>query len=125
MALWMKTLLIWVVFCGMAHPATLGVAGQAQDPSQRLAEDWHPLQTIEEPAADVGAAGSADADHLARFEDHKCSACASCCAVGAMVSALLQLLAPESSTGEFVAMVQPIDAVAAAGPDRPPRGASA
>ena len=107
---------------GHVHP------GENLHPGHNLAhgtvhtvQAQHLAQVSDEPAADVSAVAQADAGQLTHGDTHKCSACASCCAGGAMISATPQLLLPDSCATEFLAVVQAIEAVAAAGPDRPPR----
>lgn len=52
---------------------------------------------------------------------HKCSACATCCSVAAMLSRLPTVPAAEPSTTRFAAVVITVDTFAVDGPDRPPR----
>jgi hypothetical protein len=61
-------------------------------------------------SADAGSASS-----------HKCSACASCCSVGALPTTALTVPAPEVSPALFATLAPAVDAFAADGPDRPPR----
>ena len=51
----------------------------------------------------------------------KCSACASCCSVGAILSSVLAVSAPVFTPTVFSAVVPSVDTLAADGPDRPPR----
>lgn len=77
---------------------------------------------------DAGAsfdAASADEPMDTEKADHapqqKCSACASCCSLGALLSTVpvVPVAAPEPTV--FITAVLTFDAVAADGPDRPPR----
>jgi hypothetical protein len=72
-----------------------------------------------------GADGQAPAlaDHGASHDSsaHKCSACASCCSVGAILNSVLDVPAPALVPTVFSAVVPVVVAFAADGPDRPPR----
>jgi len=102
------------------HPCGDSLVPQKQ--AQPLAQHEPATPVGDDLATFVSDAGPADASHLTPAGTHKCSACASCCAGGAMISAMPQLPPPASCATEFVAVVQAIEAVAAGGPDRPPRG---
>ncbi len=54
-------------------------------------------------------------------DQHKCSACASCCSAGAILNKALKLPEPAASSTVFSAVVPTVNAVAVDGPDRPPR----
>ena len=125
--------------CGPAHSA--GAAGLAT-PAQPVSGQIHPCgpshslqqhaqhqaQSGHEPAARAGDDSvvtslddAADSSPATPSGTHKCSACASCCSGGAMLNAMPQWLLPGTGATAFVAVVQAIEAVAAGGPDRPPR----
>ena len=125
--------------CGPAHSA--GAAGLAT-PAQPVSGQIHPCgpshslqqhaqhqaQSGHEPAARAGDdsvvtsdVDAADSSPLTPSGSHKCSACASCCSGGAMLNAMPQWLLPGTGATAFVAVVRAIEAVAAGGPDRPPR----
>ena len=125
--------------CGPAHIA--GAAGLAT-PAQPVSGQIHPCgqshplqrqaqqltQSSHEPAARAGDdsvvasdVDAADPSPLTPSGSHKCSACASCCSGGAILNAMPQWLPPETGATAFVAVVRAIEAVAAGGPDRPPR----
>ena len=105
---------------GQIHPC--GQSHQLQQRTQHLAQPGHESAA---PAGDdavaMSSADVADPSQLTPPGTHKCSACASCCSGGAMFNTMPQLLLPEPSGTAFVAVVQAIEAVAAGGPDRPPR----
>ena len=52
---------------------------------------------------------------------HKCSACASCCTVGALPDTVLTVPTPEIPVAFFTTPAPAVEAFAADGPDRPPR----
>ena len=75
------------------------------------------------PASSVSST-SAAAVAVAKVSDvskHKCSVCASCCSVGAILSSVLAVPAPIFTPTVFCAVVPSVDTFAADGPDRPPR----
>ena len=69
------------------------------------------------PAGD----GAAQPGKRADLGKYKCSACASCCSMGALLSPVLAVPAASVAPTEFFALVPSVDAFAADGPDRPPR----
>jgi hypothetical protein len=58
---------------------------------------------------------------IAQADKQKCSACASCCSGGAILSTMLAIPALEIGPTVFIANVPRVDAFADSGPDRPPR----
>ncbi len=52
---------------------------------------------------------------------HKCSACASCCSVSAMLSPVLAVPVPDFAPTVFTAVVPSVEAFSSDSPDRPPR----
>lgn len=58
------------------------------------------------------------ASHAAK---QKCSACASCCSLGAILTAVPDIPVTESAPTVFATVVPTVDAFAVDGPDRPPR----
>lgn len=72
--------------------------------------------------ADVPAVGEASAPAQGiHAGQHKCSACASCCSVSAMLSPVLAVPVPDIEPTVFSAVVPSVEAFSADGPDRPPR----
>ena len=73
-------------------------------------------------AADAAVADDASAtvksSHAAK---QKCSACASCCSLGAILSTAPAIPVTDSAATVFATVVTTVDAFAADGPDRPPR----
>lgn len=69
----------------------------------------------------VATATSAAPAKFMHADTHKCSACASCCSVGAILNTVLTVPAPELTPTVFSAVVTTVDAFATDGPDRPPR----
>lgn len=51
----------------------------------------------------------------------KCSVCASCCSLGAILTTVPVVPATDSAPTVFITVVPTVDAFAADGPDRPPR----
>lgn len=72
----------------------------------------------DEDSASAGSVATTKFDHT---DKHKCSACASCCSFGAILSAVPFVPAPVLSPTVFCTLVPSVDAFAADGPDRPPR----
>ena len=71
--------------------------------------------------ADLSALASQATDSVGDASTHKCSACASCCAGGAILSAVLYVPTPVLACAVFSAVVPSVDSFAPSGPDRPPR----
>lgn len=75
-------------------------------------------QADEYDAASAGPATFSQGKHAVQ---QKCSACASCCSLGAMLSPMLAVPAPNFAPTVFATVVPTVGAFAADGPDRPPR----
>jgi hypothetical protein len=144
MGLLIRALLIWLLvlavpaqgaaaatmaFCGPNHHGG-GAAAQMQTaaPAGHAHQDDAAAQGHEHPQAaalaDEEPAASAVSSASAKVGDagtHKCSACASCCSVGAILNSVPVVLAPVFTPTVFSAVVPSVDAFAADGPDRPPR----
>ena len=72
--------------------------------------------------ADVPGAGEASAPAQGMHAgQHKCSACASCCSVSAMLSPVLAVPVPDVAPTVFSVVVPNVEAFGVDGPDRPPR----
>ena len=74
--------------------------------------------------ADEASSASATFAPSSKVSDpgtHKCSACASCCSIGAILSSVLAVPAPVFTPTVFSTVVPGFDTVAADGPDRPTR----
>lgn len=119
-----------MAFCGPGHRG--GAAVQMQPVALAhhthhngaTAEDHEHPQVVAVAAADGDS--SALAPSVASFKvshasKHKCSACASCCSVGAILSSVLAVPTPVFAPTVFFAVVPHVDTFAADGPDRPPR----
>ena len=146
MHLLIRTLLIWLLvlavpaqgtaaatmaFCGPDHHGG-GAAAQmhAAAPAKHAHHDGAVESEHEhehaQATAVAGEASSASTVALASAKvsdtnKHKCSACASCCSVGAILSSVLAVPAPVFTPTVFSAVVPSVDTFAADGPDRPPR----
>lgn len=147
MDLLFRTLLIWLLvlaipaqgaaaaamaFCGPNHHDGGATAGAQQLPAEAHTHAGVEAQTAHEHRAmatlttladvDVSAsATSAAPAKAAHAEEHKCSACAACCSVGAILNTVLSVPAPEPAVTVFFALVTNVDAFVAVGPERPPR----
>lgn len=115
-------------FCGPNHhrggPAQqAAVAEHAHDGS--VAQTAHGHDSVAaQPDGDEATSASASTAAPAKLiqaDEQKCSACASCCSGGAILSTMLAIAAPEVGPAVFIADVPRVDAFAASGPDRPPR----
>lgn len=75
------------------------------------------------PIDDVAsaAAGEQLPDPQVSADNHKCSACASCCSASAIPSSMRVPPTPDLSDTEFLIEVPSIGAFVVDGPDRPPR----
>lgn len=141
MGLLIRTLLIWllvlavpaqgaaaatIAFCGPNHHGG-GASAQTQAaaPSNHSHQDGAIAAEHEHPQAEAQAnKGSSVSAASAKVNDaskHKCSACASCCSVGAILSSVLAVPAPVFTPTVFSTVVPGVDTFAADGPDRPPR----
>ena len=143
MSLFVKTLLIWLLvlavsaqgaaaatmaFCGPDHHGSVAKKVLSAAPAKHAHHDGAAVT----PYAHDGVTAAAD-EHLpasasfaaaAKVSDpgtHKCSACASCCSVGAILSAALAVPAPVFTPTAFPTVAPCVDTFAADGPDRPPR----
>ena len=143
MNLFIKTLLVWLLmlavsaqsaaaatmaFCGPDHHGTVDTQVQSAAPAEHAHHDSaattpHPHDGVTD-LAEEDLSGSASFATSAKVGDpgtHKCSACASCCSVGAILSAALAVPAPVFTPTVFATVVPCVDTFAADGPDRPPR----
>jgi hypothetical protein len=148
MGLLIRTLLSWLLvlavpaqgaaaatmaFCGPDHhggaPAIHSHEGTAAAPAPHHhgeAASGHAgtgKHTMPAQAHDDGSASgpAATATQLPDVDQQKCSACASCCSVGAIVSTVVTIAVPAGSPTVFDAVVPTVDPFAVGGPDRPPR----
>lgn len=144
MGLLIRALLIWLLalavpaqgatavtmaFCGPNHHGD-GAASQVQQHSIEAhshvgveAKTTHEHGAMATLADEDGhaAAPSVAPVKATQPDTHKCSACASCCSVSALLNTVLSVPAPELTTTVFAAVVTTVDAFATDGPDRPPR----
>ena len=141
MGLLIKTLLIWLLvlavpaqgaaaanmaFCGPHHhgggaaaqmqpvaPATHAHHGGAADAQHGYLQAAAQVDKVSSTSAalDIGSDAS----------EHKCSACASCCSAGAILSSVLAVASPLFAPTVMTAAVPSVDTFAADGPERPPR----
>ena len=144
MGLLIRTLFIWLLalavpvqgaaaatmaFCGPSHHGgaaadqmqSVGPADQAHHIASASSEHAHHHVA---PSADEVSAAPADSTPTSAFSQaskHKCSACASCCSVGAILNAVVAVPTPVLSPTLFSTVVPSVAAFAADGPDRPPR----
>lgn len=145
MGMLIRTLLIWLLvlavpsqgvaaatlsFCGPNHHHRAGAAPQmqlaalhdhARHDGTAATKHKHPPTAA---LADQDSSAAAVSVGSAKFSDtsnHKCSACASCCSVGAILSSLLAVPKPVLTPMVFFAVVPSFDTLAADSIDRPPR----
>lgn len=139
-----RTLLVWLLVLavpaqGMAA-ATMAFCGpnHHEGASARAAtivasEHAHHGDSLSVHGLDAGASAdmaSADtasvnahpaAEKASQASQKKCSACASCCSLGALLSTVPVVPATDPAPAVFITVVPSVLAVAADGPDRPPR----
>ena len=143
MGLFVRTLLIWLLvlavpaqgaaaatmaFCGPNHHGSGATQVELAAPTEHAHHDSaamtpHLHDGVPAPA-DEDLPASASFTAAAKVSDpgtHKCSACATCCSVGAILSAALAVPAPVFTPTAFPIVVLCVDTFAADGPDRPPR----
>ena len=139
MGLLIRTLLIWLLvlavpaqgaaaatmaFCGPNHHGGESTTTRSEKSSNAPEHSHHgdaaPAHEVE--AVDAAIADDASvvvkAGHAAK---QKCSACASCCSLGAILTTVPVIPATDSAPTVFATVVPTVDAFAADGPDRPPR----
>ncbi|ABM94593.1 hypothetical protein [Methylibium petroleiphilum] len=117
-----------MAFCGPNHhgggPAaqmrTAAPSNHSHHDGAIAAEHEHP-QAEAQAQADKGSSASAASAKVSDASKHKCSACASCCSAGAILSSVLAVPAPVFTPTVFSTVVPGVDTFAADGPDRPPR----
>jgi hypothetical protein len=95
---------------GHAHQDGVAAQGHEHHQTAALADEESVTPAVAAASAKVGDASK-----------HKCSACASCCSVSAMLNTVLAVPAPVFMHAVFSIVVPSVDAFAADGPDRPPR----
>ena len=69
----------------------------------------------------VVSAGDLSAATPAHNDNHKCSACASCCSAAVVGSTVLNVPAPGVTPTVFISVVPTVERFSSGGPDRPPR----
>lgn len=144
MGLLIRTLFIWLLvlavpvqgaaaatmaFCGPGHHGGVSTGQTLETPvashlhadSAAASEHQH-AQAV--ALSDDDTAAATDSEASAAFghaSGHKCSACAACCSLGAILNSVLAVPAPVFGPTVFSTVVPSVDAFAAEGPDRPPR----
>lgn len=134
MGLLIRALLIWLLvlsvpaqgaaavtmaFCSPHHHGVAQASRSQPSGPTAHAHHGHAAQPDDATAAATGVASPAK---FVQSDEHKCSACASCCSAGAILSTMPQVAAAEVGAVVFVSVVPSVDPFAASGPDRPPRG---
>ena len=139
----MRTLLIWLMvlavpaqgaaaaimaFCGPNHhagtAATQAWQTEAAEHSM-LRSHAHQDKAAHADQSNSASAASAEPSQGNHAAKQKCSACASCCSISAILSPPLAVPALAVTPTVFSTVVPTVDAFAAGGPDRPPRIARA
>ena len=144
MGLLVRTLLIWLLvlavpaqgaaaatmaFCGTNHHGSGSARAEVSaDVSMHRhhgdAESVHEVRSG--ASATMAAADDAQAGaKVSQAAKQKCSACASCCSLGAILTTVPVVPATDSAPTVFTIVVPTVDALAADGPDRPPRNVPA
>jgi hypothetical protein len=115
-----------MAFCGPGHhgsgsTAQMHAAAPADHAhhggAAETGHEHHQAASAPDEEASATALTAKDADP----SKHKCSACASCCSVGAILSSVQAVPALDFTPTVFSAVVLSVDTFAADGPDRPPR----
>ena len=116
---------------GHQHEPAMAVQSPRMHPHGHAAspEPHHHAHAVVADMGNVGdplrsqaeMAGQAQLSNLAPGDQHKCSACASCCSAAAVLSAGLILTTPDFTPTVFMAIVAAVEPFTTAGPDRPPR----
>lgn len=101
-------------------------AGAVQNHDHDLSHEQPQAQAQAQSAAAAEADPSFASDSDANGEgqqakQHKCSACATCCSVNALLTSVLAVPSPVFTPTVFSTVVPSVDAFAADGPERPPR----
>lgn len=140
MSVFIRTLLIWLLvlalpaqgaaaatmaFCGPNHHGSGAPALAVSVSAGEHVQHGHEMGGHEVGADASNQAGSVD-DVPANVKagqaaKQKCSACASCCSLGAILTAVPGVPTTDSAQAMFTTAVPTVDAFAADGPDRPPR----
>jgi uncharacterized protein involved in copper resistance len=82
----------------------------------------HHTDTAASASAPTGDDGHPQTDHqTGHHAEHKCSACATCCSVSALLNSVPTIASLEASPVFFSAVACTVDAFIADGPERPPR----
>jgi len=144
MGLLIRTLFIWLLvlavpvqgaaaatmaFCSPSHHGgaaaeqmqSVGPADHAHHIASAASEHAHHQVAASFDEVSAAPADSTPPSAFSQASKHKCSACASCCSLGAILNAVLAVPTPAFSPTVFSTVVPSVDAFAADGPDRPPR----
>lgn len=135
-----RTLLVWLlvlalpaqgamaatkVLCGPGHGHHAAASAAPADAHAHHAHGEPAAQAMPDAAVDpvdaALSAGSAGLSGQADTQQHKCSACASCCSASALLGSALGVPMWQPAPAVFIAVVPRVEAIAADGPDRPPR----
>jgi hypothetical protein len=141
MGVFVRALLVWLVvlavplqgaaaasmaFCGATHhgggPALAAVSTSAFEHTHHGGADLEHHFDADVSSKAVIADDGSSMSKAGQAVDQTCSVCASCCSSGAMLATLPVVPATESAPTVFTTVVPTVDAFAADGPDRPPRG---
>ncbi len=100
------------------HGTDAQVAHEHHDTSALAGQVEQETASSTSPESSKAAATAARGGHS---DKQKCSACASCCSVGAILNTVRTIPAPAATPTVFSAVVPTVEAFAVGGPDRPPR----
>lgn len=116
-----------MAFCGPNHHGGESTSTRSElssNASERSHHDNAAAGHDSDADASANAAISDDASVMGKASHavkQKCSACASCCSLGAILTTVPVVPATDSAPPVFITVVPTVDAFAADGPDRPPR----
>ncbi|MDP3819879.1 MAG: hypothetical protein Q8R33_00240 [Burkholderiales bacterium] len=121
---------VTMLHCGPSHERMQGarasvaadaVSPHANGPSLAAVSHDHDGGVVSAGHAASQSGDAAQSENPADPGQYKCSACASCCSIGALPSPALGVPSPAVAPTVFFAVVPTVGVFAAAGPDRPPR----
>jgi hypothetical protein len=114
-----------MAFCGPNHHAGGSPSGEIRANASKQSHHGEAVFVHEfETGASAEAAVAPDPSATAKVSQvatQKCSACASCCSVGAILTTVQGIPATDPAPTVFNTIVPTVDLFAAGGPDRPPR----
>lgn len=112
-------------FCGPDQPGGAATGSMLRPASSAHSHDGAAAQVAHgHVLAAVGGSMAGDASAPApagQAESHTCSACASCCSIGAMLGSAPSVPIADFAATVFATLAVSVDTFVVGGPDRPPR----